>query len=165
MQPAADDVVPPWHVSVAVPDTVQAPAHVMLHVPAVQATSEPAPTVWVHDVPLHVTLQLGPQVPVHVAPARQLNLQPLVVALHVSKAQEPLGQSHAVPEQGGVPQAVMDPSAMTKRTRSVRMRDSGLTGRGQQCVRRTRYPRQTPGKPTSQVRRNVTESPSVTKLG
>lgn len=77
MQPAAVCVVPPWHVRLHVPPemhwVVHAPVHVMLHVPALQLTDEPVPTVTVHEVPPHSTLELLPVLPVHVEPVAQLN--------------------------------------------------------------------------------------------
>jgi hypothetical protein len=102
MQPAAV-WVPPWQVTVAEPLTLQVPVQVMLQVPAVQATLEAAPTVWVHDLPKQVTLQPEPQVPVQVAPASQLKLQPEVELVQASNEQEVLaGQSQAVPVQMGM---------------------------------------------------------------
>ena len=72
----------------------------MLQVPALQTTELPAPTVWVHVVPLQLTLQLAPQLPVQVALEPQLRLQPLVDAVQTSKAQVSLaGQSQEFPEQ------------------------------------------------------------------
>lgn len=65
--------------------TEHAPSQVMLQVPEVQVTFEPAPAVCVHDLPAQLTLQPLPQVPVHVAPEAQAKLQPLVDAEHVSK--------------------------------------------------------------------------------
>ena len=84
LQPAPFDVVSPAQVTVAEPATVHAPLHVMLQLPPVQTTLDPAPTVCVHEVPEHVTLQFAPQVPVHVAFDSQLNRQPDVLALQVS---------------------------------------------------------------------------------
>jgi hypothetical protein len=69
--PDATDIVPPRHVTVAEPATVQAPLQVIVQVPDAQITFEPGPTRCVHDVPEHVTLQLLPHEPVHVEPAPQ----------------------------------------------------------------------------------------------
>ena len=92
--------MPPPQVRAVTPVVVQAPLQVMLQVPAEQTTREPAPTVCVQDFPLQVTLQSGPQVPVHSAPAAQLRRQPSVLALHASNAQVVFsGQSHEVPAQ------------------------------------------------------------------
>jgi len=62
----------PWQVKVAFPRTEQEPVQVMLQVPEVHETLEPAPTAWVHPLPEHETLQLAPQLPEQVASAAQL---------------------------------------------------------------------------------------------
>ena len=101
-QPAAPWVVPPPHVSFKVPIevTLHWPVQVMLQVPAPQTTELPAPTLWVQVLPLQLTLQLAPQLPVQVAVGPQLRLQSLVEAVHASNAQVSLaGQVQAVPEQ------------------------------------------------------------------
>lgn len=102
-------MVPPPQVSLSVPRavTLHWPVQVMLQVPAAQTTELPAPTVWVHELPLQLTLQLAPQVPVQVAVEPQLKLQPLVEAVQASKAQLSLaGQSQEVPTQTVSVQAV-----------------------------------------------------------
>lgn len=72
----------------------------MLHVPEPHTTELPAPTVCVQELPLQLTLQLAPQVPVQLAVEPQLKLQPLVEAVQASKAQLSLaGQSQEVPTQ------------------------------------------------------------------
>ena len=121
LQPLPFDVVPPPHVTFAEPTTAHAPLHVMLQVPEVHTTFDPAPTVCVHDVPAHVTLQLSPHVPVHVAPDWQSKRQPLVVELHVSNVQAiPDAQLHAVPEHGGTPQPASE-KRPTARTNNIRI--------------------------------------------
>jgi hypothetical protein len=65
--------------------TLHAPSQVMLQVPEVHVTFEPAPAVCVHDLPAQLTLQLAPQVPVQLAPDAHEKLQLLVDALQVSK--------------------------------------------------------------------------------
>ena len=106
-QPATLCVVPPLHVRLIVPplvSTLHAPSQVMVQVPEVQVMFEPAPAVCVHDLPSHPMLQLGPQVPVQLAPEAHAKLQLLVDALHVSKphdwslAQEQLVPAHTVPQ-------------------------------------------------------------------
>ena len=95
-------MVPPPQVRFKVPIevTLHWPEQVMLQVPAPQTTELPAPTVWVQVLPLQLTLQLAPQLPLHVAVEPQLRLQPLVEAVQASKAQVSLaGQSHEVPAQ------------------------------------------------------------------
>jgi hypothetical protein len=97
-QPAIDMLAPPPQVMLAGPDTLQAPLQVMLQVPETQATLDPVPTLCVQDAPLHVTLQLGPQLPEQVAPDSQLSRQSELV--QGSKLQLVFaGQSHALPEQ------------------------------------------------------------------
>lgn len=84
--------------------TLQAPSQVMLQVPEVQVTFEPAPAVCVHDLPAQLTLHPLPQVPVQVAPDAHAKLQPLVDELHVSKphvwsdAQLQFVPEHTVPQ-------------------------------------------------------------------
>lgn len=84
--------------------TEQAPSQVMLQVPEVQVTFEPAPAVCVHDLPAQLTLQPLPHVPVHVAPEAHAKLQPLVDDEHVSKphvwsaAQLQFVPEHTVPQ-------------------------------------------------------------------
>jgi hypothetical protein len=87
VQPTTLCDVPPLQVSVALPETVHAPSHVMLQIPEEHRMFEPAPTVCVHNLPAQVTLQFAPQVPVQVAPLPQVKLQPVVEALHASKPQ------------------------------------------------------------------------------
>lgn len=84
--------------------TEHAPSQVMLQVPEVQVTFEPAPAVCVHDLPAQLTLQPLPHVPVHVAPEAHAKLQPLVDDEHVSKphvwsaAQLQFVPEHTVPQ-------------------------------------------------------------------
>lgn len=108
--------------------TLQAPSQVMLQVPELQVTFEPAPAVCVHDLPAQPMLQLAPQVPVHVAPEAHAKLQPLVDELHVSKphvwsdAQLQFVPEHTVPQ----PDIATRPSTDTANTINARsfMNDS-----------------------------------------
>lgn len=108
--------------------TLQAPSQVMLQVPEVQVTFEPAPAVCVHDLPAQLTLQPLPQVPVHVAPEAHAKLQPLVDEVHVSKphvwsdAQLQFVPEHTVPQ----PDIATRPSTDTANTINARsfMNDS-----------------------------------------
>jgi hypothetical protein len=85
---------------VTLPVAVHAPSQVIVHVPAEQATLDPAPTVCVQAVPSHTTLQFAPQVPEHVEPCWHVNLQLLVEPEHALNAQLVLGpHSQAVPLQ------------------------------------------------------------------
>jgi hypothetical protein len=100
---------------------VQAPVQVMLHVPALQLTDEPAPTVTVHEVPAHSTLEFAPVFPVQVAPEAQLNDE---VALDRSPKSQVAFEGHAqeFPEQtlGEQPASPKSESASPKRAlRSV----------------------------------------------
>jgi hypothetical protein len=98
-------------VSESVPEleTVQVPSQVMLHVPALHTTFEPSPTVCVHEVPVQVTLQPAPQVPVQVAVVPHSSRQLAVEALQPSKAQVwLLGHTQLDPTQTVGPQAVKD---------------------------------------------------------
>ena len=79
--------------------TEHAPLQVIVHVPLLQLTFAPAPTLWVHAVPLQATLQPAPHEPLHEALDSHVKRQPSVVPLQVSKLQVwPEGQSQAVPE-------------------------------------------------------------------
>ncbi len=63
---------------------LQVPSQVMVHVPEVQVTFEPAPAVCVQLLPAHDTAQPEPQVPVQVAPDGHEKLQPAVELEHAS---------------------------------------------------------------------------------
>ena len=66
-----------------------------------QTTLEPAPTVCSQDFPSHTMLQLGPQLPEHVAPVSQVKRQPLCPGEQTSKLQDELSlQTQAPPLQG-----------------------------------------------------------------
>ncbi len=114
-QPVMPLAVPPPQVRLRVPVevTLQAPLQVILQVPAEQTTLLPAPTVWVQDLPLQLTLQSAPQVPEQVAVEPQAKLQPLVEAVQASKVQlSAAGQVQAVPEQTESVQAALSRTAM-----------------------------------------------------
>lgn len=99
MQPPTD-FVEPLQVNVAEPATVQEPLQVMLQVPLVHETLEPAPTLCVQLLPLQLTLQAAPQFPVQVEPALQDRLQLLVELSHSSNEHvEFAGQSQFLPAQ------------------------------------------------------------------
>lgn len=116
--------MPPPQVGVA-PATEQGPVQVMLQTPEAHTTLEPAPTVWVHEAPVQVTLQLGPQMPVQVEPDSQLKRQFEVIALQTSKPQVcEDGQSHAVPEQTLPQPATNRAKAKGARRRNKDMGDS-----------------------------------------
>jgi hypothetical protein len=116
-----------------VPPTVateHAPSQVMLQVPEVQVTFEPAPAVCVHDFPAQLTLQPLPQVPVQVAPDAQAKLQPLVDEEHVSKPHDwSAAQLQFVPEHT-VPQPdIARPSIDIANTTNARSFMSDSSGR------------------------------------
>jgi hypothetical protein len=101
--------------SVPVLVTLQVPSQVMLHVPALHPTFDPAPTVCVHEVPVQVTLQAAPQLPEQVAVGPQSRLQPLVEAVQPSNAQVwPVGHAQLVPTQTVGPQAVIASASETR---------------------------------------------------
>lgn len=53
------------------PSAMQVPLQVMLHSPCMHSTWEPAPALWVHEVPWQLIRQSGPQVPVQLVSAPQ----------------------------------------------------------------------------------------------
>jgi hypothetical protein len=123
VQPAGVEVVPPPQVRLHVPPAihwvVHAPLQVMLQVPDEQLTVDPAPTVTVHEVPPHSTLEFAPVLPVHVEPAAQLN--ELIALERSPKSQVALdGQAQLLPAHTLGEQPTSDESASAKPKRAVR---------------------------------------------
>jgi hypothetical protein len=82
------------------PVTAQLPLQVKRHVPVLHVRLEFGPAVNVHMLPLQMTWQVSPQVPTHAVPVLQVNAHDEVVASqgevrHVT----PSGHVHAWPWQ------------------------------------------------------------------
>jgi hypothetical protein len=104
---------------------VHAPLQVMLQVPDEQLTVDPAPTVTVHEVPPHSTLEFAPVLPVQVEPAAQLN--ELIALERSPKSQVALdGQAQLLPAHTLGEQPTSDESASAKPKRAVRSVMNGI---------------------------------------